>query len=306
MEIELRHLRYFMAVADHGGMRRAADALGVLHGTLSHRLRDLEEEVGVALFFRSNKGVKLTKAGQDFLRRIRRVFNEMQEAFDQVYAEGDVETGEVSIGLFSSLASGFLPELLSEYKHENPSIRLRYSQGSALSHIGEIRSNSMDVAFLAGYQDIFGCRVEPLWTEAVYAALPENHPLAQSDQTDSITWQDLVGSHFLVSELAAGREMHDYIADQMKPYDQHPVIEHCDLHHDNLLPLVGLGKGIAIAGEAFTSIAFPGVVYRRIADASVEFSMVWSPANENPALRRFLFKARAIAKDREHGQAASR
>ncbi|MEJ5902449.1 LysR family transcriptional regulator [Ochrobactrum teleogrylli] len=140
MEIELRQLRYFMAVADHGGMRRAADALGVLHGTLSHRLRDLEEEVGVALFFRSNKGVKLTKAGQDFLRRIRRVFNEMQEAFDQVYAEGDVETGEVSIGLFSSLASGFLPELLSEYKHENPSIRLRYSQGSALSHIGEIRS----------------------------------------------------------------------------------------------------------------------------------------------------------------------
>ncbi|WP_407921875.1 LysR family transcriptional regulator [Brucella pecoris] len=57
-------------------MRRAADALGVLHATLSHRLRDLEEEVGVALFFRSNKGVKLTKAGQDFLRRIRRVFNE--------------------------------------------------------------------------------------------------------------------------------------------------------------------------------------------------------------------------------------
>ncbi len=58
MEIELRHLRYFVAVADHGGMRRAADALGVLHATLSHRLRDLEEEVGVALFFRSNKGVE--------------------------------------------------------------------------------------------------------------------------------------------------------------------------------------------------------------------------------------------------------
>lgn len=295
-DVELRHIRYFLAAAEHGSLRRAADSLGVMHAALSHRLRDLEEEVGVSLFLRSNKGVKLTRAGDEFLRRMRRAVAEIQGAFDLAHAAGQVETGEVRIGLFSSLASGFLPDLIGEYERDNPDIRVDLFQDAALSHIAAVLSGTLDVAFLSGHSDIHGCRQEVLWHEDVFVALPSGHELATSE---TLTWERLSDSLFIVSAMAAGRELHDYIAAQIMPFRQKPLIEHCDLHHDNLLPAVAMGRGIAIVGEALTAVKFPGIIYRPVGGARVEFSAVWNPANENPALRRMLLMARMMARERK-------
>lgn len=123
LSVELRHLRYVVAAAEHGSFRRAAKAMKVHESAISRRIRDLEDEIGAALFIRHHGGVHLTHAGQRFLIRARRALSQIGHAAVDAASSGRGEAGVVRIGIFSSLASGFLADLLRAYVAANPSIR---------------------------------------------------------------------------------------------------------------------------------------------------------------------------------------
>ena len=117
--MELRHLRYVIEAAERGSFRRAANAMGVHESAISRRIRDLEDEIGVALFVRHHGGVDLTHAGQRFLVRARKALSQIGHATIDAVSFGRGETGTVRIGIFSSLASGFLSDLLRAYVTAN-------------------------------------------------------------------------------------------------------------------------------------------------------------------------------------------
>ena len=118
--IELRHIRYFVAASEQGSLRKAAMLLNIEESAVSRRIRDLEDRLGASLFHRHSGGVSLTVAGQRFIRRARIALQQIEDGISDVAAIGRSEDGIVKIGIFSSLASGFLFDLMKAFDAKHP------------------------------------------------------------------------------------------------------------------------------------------------------------------------------------------
>jgi len=253
----------------------------------------LEDEIGAALFIRHHGGVRLTHAGERFLVRARRALSQIGRAAIDAGSCGRGETGIVRIGIFSSLASGFLADLLRTYVEANPAVRPDLIEGGPTAHIASIQTHQLDIAFLTGQPIADGCDVAHLWSERVYVALPDGHELASRPE---ISWADLVDKHFIISETDPGPEIHDYLIKHLADLGRHPSVESHRVGRDNLMHLVAMGQGLTLTSEATTATCFPDVVYRPLSEEILPFCAIWSPQNDNPALRRLLSLARTMAK----------
>lgn len=206
---------------------------------------------------------------------------------------GRGEAGTVRIGIFSSLASGFLADLLRAYAAANPTIRPDLVEGGPSGHIAAIRRHHIDVAFLTGEPIADGCDLAHLWNERVFVALPNDDGLSRNRE---ISWADLRDRHFIISEADPGPEIHDYLVKHLADLGRHPSVERYSVGRENLMNLVALGQGLTLTSEATIAARFPGVVYRPLSEEILPFCAIWSPHNDNPALRRLLSLARTMAR----------
>lgn len=293
--MELSHLRYVIAAAEAGSFRAAARALDIRESTISRRIRDLEDEIGAALFIRSHQGVKLTYAGQRFVCRARIALDQIGHAAKDVGTIGRAENGVVRIGIFSSMASGFLAELFQAYDAGHAGVRLDFVDGVPLEHIAAVQQHRLDVAFVTGESALTDCDVMHLWTERVFVVLPNHHRLAA---LSGIGWSDLRGQAFVFSEAQPGSDIRDYLVKHLVEAGDRPAVELHDVGRDSLMQIVSLGRGLTLVSEAATAMRFPGVIYRPLLGEELSFSAVWSPRNENPAFRRMLSLARELSKAR--------
>lgn len=290
--IELRHLRYFVAAAEHGSFRKAGAALGLSQSAISRCIADLEGHIGASLFHQHTSGVTQTYAGQRFLIRAREVIRSVSEGAHDVAVVGRSEEGRIRIGIYSSIASGFLAELLGTYARRHRKVEIEMVDGNPVEHVSAIRQLNLDVAFVPGTREWPDCERQLLWSERVFAVLPSDHRLTCSE---GLTWRDLSEETFMVSETAPGQEIHDYLVRCLAGLGKHPEIQMQQVSRDNLVPLVALGRGLTLVSEAMTVAQFPGVAYRPILGEVLPFSAVWSAKNDNPAFRQLLSLAKALA-----------
>lgn len=164
--------------------------------------------------------------------------------------------------------------------------------GDPVDHVTAIRQLNLDVAFITGTRDWPGCERTPLWSERVFTVLPDHHMLASRGELE---WGDLADETFIVSETAPGQEIHDHLVRRLADLGRHPEIQVQHVGRDNLVPLVALGRGLTLVSEAMTVARFPGVAYRPIRGEVLPFNAVWSASNDNPAFRRLLSLAKAMA-----------
>lgn len=291
--IEVRQLRYFLAASEYGSFRKAAAAIGVQESAISRRIRDLEDRLGASLFQRHNGGVFLTLAGQRFVRHARKALRQIEHGAKDVATIGRSEDGRIKIGIFSSLASGFLSDLLRTYDKAHAQVLIELKDGDPAEHVSAIRQLRLDVAFITGTSQWLDCEIEQLWSERVFVVLPSEHPLCGKAELD---WQDLVGERFIVSDGAPGPEIHDYLVQRLADLGRHPEIQTQCVGRDNLLSLVAIGRGLTVMSEAGTAAQFPGIVYRLLVGEVLPFCAVWSPRNDNPACRRLLSLARSMVR----------
>ena len=291
--VEVRHLRYVVAAADEGSFRRAATALGVEQSAISRRIRDVEDRLGVSLFTRHSGGVDLTNAGKRFLGHARHALRQIDRAAKLAGSAGRGERGIVRVGIVSSLASGFIADLLKEYERANAGVHIEYIEGAPSEHVAAVRRFKIDVAFVTARTAPADCETEQLWTEKVFVVLPSDHRLVARKV---ISWSDLKNEHFLVSETDPGPEIHDFLVKNLADLGQHASVESCAVGRDNLMQIVSFGRGLSLTSEATTGTQFPGVVYRPLSTDELPFRAVWSPKIDNPALRRLLSLARTMAK----------
>ncbi|WP_296739803.1 LysR family transcriptional regulator [Mesorhizobium sp.] len=296
--VEFRQLRYFIAAAECGSFRKAARTLNVQQSAISRRIRDLEDEIGASLFQRGAYGVSLTYAGERFLRKARQGLEIIREGTRTIATVGRGEEGVVRIGIFSSLASGFLSKLMCAFDKRHHNVTVDFIHGSPAEHIAAIRQLRLDVAFITGMSMWKDCDTAHLWSERVFAVLPARHPLAERIE---LGWTDLAGESFIISELASGPIIHDYLIQHFADLGYHPDIQLQYVDRDSLFGLVALGRGLTLTSEATTAAQFPGTVYRPITGEMLPFSAVWSPRNDNPAFRRFLSLARSMASSQKSG-----
>lgn len=178
--IGLRHFWYFLAASEHGSFRKAGAAIGVEQSTLNRAIRDLEDQMGASLFHRSTSGVELTFAGRKFVRRARRAVYYVSEAVCEAISADRIEVGRIRIGIFSSLASGFIADLLHIYARKYERVRIELIDGHPRDHISAIERQEIDIAFVTGTREWPGCQSVKLWTERVRRVGSAGRPAASA------------------------------------------------------------------------------------------------------------------------------
>lgn len=288
--IELRHLRFFVAAAEHGSFRKGGMAMGVQESSVSRRIRDLEDRLGASLFCRHSFGVTLTHAGEHFLHRVRGILQQVETSVSEVGMAGNATCGRVRIGVPCSIASGFLTKLLQTYSNRHPGVQFELVEGTPAELVASVRQLGLDIAFLAECQTCAGCETEQLWSERIFIALPEQHDLARKQE---VVWADLAHETLLVSGDVHGSGPHDHLIQNLAKLGLHAKFEMHQLERCNLIALTSLGRGLALVCEATTAMQYPGIAYLPVKLGTLPFSAVWSAVNDNPALRRLLSMARA-------------
>jgi DNA-binding transcriptional LysR family regulator len=271
--------------------------LKVQQSAISRRIRDLEDELGVSLFIRDHGGVRLTNAGKSFVGRARRAMTHISHAAADASVRGRGEVGVIRIGIFSSLAYGFLADLLRAYTERNSSVRVDLVEGASSFLLSAIQRLEIDLAFLTRLPIAERCESTRLWTERIFVVLPTKHYLAARRK---LSWQDLRGHQFVVAEGAHDPGIHDLLMKHLADVGHQPGVERHTVGRENLMNLVAIGQGLTLTNEATTAVQFPGVTYRLLDEGQVfPFHAIWSAQNDNPAFRRLLSLARLMSQQRQ-------
>jgi DNA-binding transcriptional LysR family regulator len=285
-----------LAVAEYLNFRHAANALGVAQSSVSARVKALEEDLGILLFERHARGVRLTEAGRQFVEHVAAGVEQLDHAVKTAGMAAAGENGRLRIGIHALIPHSFLAQLIARYRSEHPGIEVEITEGTARDAVMQLRADRLDVAFVAGKLELPDCHTRPIWTEPLVAVLPDGHRLAGQS---AITWADLVGETFLVRYGGTGPQVHDHIVLRLAGRWPAPSILRFDVERGTLLSMVGQGFGVTIVGAATALLPTTGIVFLPFADEPepVAFTAVWSPFNRSTTLKNLLNLAGKMSRD---------
>lgn len=291
--IDLRSVWHSIVAAEQLSFHRAAFVLGTDQSVVSRKVRALEDQLGVSLFERNRTGVRLTLAGKEFIDQAKSALDDLDYAVKSARSAGNGSRGQLLIGFFCSLAGGYLRELLVEFARAHETVTIDVRHGDPRDHIQQIRNRTMDIAFFTGHPDLPDCDFELLWHERVFCVVPERHPLASFNAVD---WSQLRNEKFIVSREEPGPEIHEYLIARLATVGFHPQVRRLSVCRENLIHLVAMGFGLTLTSESTIATPFQGVAFKPIGGEADVLPCVgvWSPTNDNPALRRFVSLARSL------------
>jgi DNA-binding transcriptional LysR family regulator len=254
--MELRHLRYFVAVAEEQNVTRASAKLRVSQPAVSRQIRDLEDELGLALLERSAKAVRLTEAGRVFLAEARAVLQRAEEAVGAVRAVAGGTSGELHVGYAPSLTVQILPRALRSFQAEFPGVRVSLHDSSTEEMLAGLREGRLHVALMvepAGGQ-LRGLRFHELARYPICVAVAPTHRLARSR---TLTLGKLVSEPLIAYSRADYPEYHTSLAEIFAPVGRVPAIAE---EHDSVTSLIAAveaSRGIALVPSCMMCFAGP-------------------------------------------------
>lgn len=313
--MDIRHLRYFVAVAEEGHMTRAAGRLGIQQPPLSRQIRELEERVGTPLFLRHPKGVEPTRAGSLFLAEARRVLEAMDAMEDRLVRIARGELGSLAIGFTSSAAAhAFTPEVLRECRSRFPEIALAISENNASELTEAVAEKRLDCAFLrVPVSRPTGVRMETLLTEPAIVALPLHHPLAVRASDDTpFRLKDFDGQDTILARRPGAPGLYGNLLALCARHRVQPrIVAEVDRMMTNL-NLVAAGIGITVVPASMRGAHAHAIRYRPLASpAPLDAPLTLAYRDDDLAgpLGTFVALAREIAArqpDAAEGRALNR
>jgi len=261
--MELRHLRYFVAIADTMNFTRAAARLGIGQPPLSQQIRQLEQEIGSPLFERLPRGIRLTPVGAVFLQDARDVLARAQNAIDNAQRAARGETGTLRLGYAASAAfHPLLPRFAHAYRERYPGVRLTLVEGNTAKLSEEMAQGAIDMALIRPpYTLPAHFTRERLIDEAMLAALPVGHRLARAK---SVRLAQLADDSFLLFPRQIGMGLFDGILQACVNAGFVPRVEQEAPQMASIISLVAGGLGVALVPECMRKINDSGVVYKRL------------------------------------------
>lgn len=252
-KMELRQLQYFAEVAKREHVTEAAAHLHVAQSAVSLQISKLEDELGVSLFERVGRNVKLTQIGKSFLTHVKKALKELDNAKQHVEEFLDPEQGTIKVGYPTSLASHLLPTIVSAFREKNPKISFHLNQGSYASLIEAVKNGDLDLAFLGpvptNEADIKGTT---LFTESLSALVHIGHPLAKNK---SLSLTDLRSDDFVL--FPKGYVLRQLVVDACKQAGFSPNITSEGEDMDALKGLVSAGIGMTLLPDSTISESVP-------------------------------------------------
>jgi DNA-binding transcriptional LysR family regulator len=289
MSIEIAYLRFVVAAADHSSFRRAAAALNITQPSLSKRIREIEDRLGVLLFERSTGGAALTTIGEDFVVSARRVLTELEAMEARAKAGRQGDAGRLEIGFYTSLSTGALREVILSFISKHPIVEVNLNEGSQASLIADLDRGTLDVVVLLGEPNNPDYAHMGLWSDRIMVALPNDHPFAARE---FVSWRDLKSEQFLMSRRDPGPEIQDLLLTSLTSPGDRPRVKLVNAKCENVISMVGGNCGISLVCDSATGNISDEVVYREIHNGDgptrVNYVAYWRRNNDNPALKQFL------------------
>jgi DNA-binding transcriptional LysR family regulator len=308
--MELRHLRYFIAVAEEKHMTRAAERLGIQQPPLSMQIRALEDELEVQLFRRKPRGVELTDAGAAFLERARTILDQVERAAATTRRTARGEQGRVVVGFTSSAPfHPFVPRVIRSFREMSPHVSLVLEESGSSELVQGLHNEEIDAAFIRSpVADVVGLMVRPLLEEKMLVALPTGHELAKSSRwsrASPLPLSALANETFILYKRPGGPGLYDTIITACRGAGFSPRVGQEAPRIISTLNLVAAGLGVSLVPESLRRLQMDGVVYRKLSDDSeptAPLILACRRGENAAAVQRFIDLVRSTA---DHIEAAA-
>lgn len=285
--MELRHLRYFVAVAEELHFGRAAEQLYIAQSALSQQIRALEEELGVQLFDRTKRWVRLTQAGQAFLEDVREILQHVDRAVIRSQRVARGEVGQLRIGFTILALHSVLPQILKTFRDRFPKVQLILSEMATQNQVEALRSNQLDLGFLHPPIDEIALKLYALKVEPMIVVLPKSYPLAKHKQLDMRSLNEFP---LIIHPRHEGADLYDRILQLYQSVNRQPEIVQEVTTSPARIGLVAAGLGITFVPKIFSNFNYEGVIYRELQETAPElvYAVAWRQEQRSAVLQAFL------------------
>ena len=294
--MELRQLRYFVAVGEEQHYGRAAERLRVAQPALSRHIQNLEEEVGFKLFDRLARGVKINAAGKLFLEDARRILKDLNDAAATAKRIGSGLAGTLRIGYVQSLSwHGIVPESLRHFREQRPDAELQLKPSGSSEQVVAVQSGALDAGFIYSMGKV-ARELEQLQVGLVnlVLAIPSGHALTK---VKKLRLKDLIDSPLILFPRRASPIFFDrLIAECARGGFKAPRVVQETADESIMLSMVACGIGVAIVSSASQWRHPPGITLSPVTDLNLQlpFSLIWRTDNRSPLLSNFTGDVRSV------------
>jgi DNA-binding transcriptional LysR family regulator len=297
--MELRHLRYFIAVADQGSFTGAASRLHVAQSAISEQLSNLEEEIGVPLFERSARKATLTAAGELFLEEARRVLSSADHAVEVAQRAHRGEVGTLRIGFFAGAVGVSFPKLIRSFRAKHPHVQLALVEMTSTQQWQALVKGEIDVGFTRRIEPEFRpeLRSELVQQDPIVAILPKNHPAVPGP----VDLRDLANDSFVLSAREVSPAVFDKVIELCSEAGFSPRIASISSVWASVVLMIEAGEGVGLLPLNQQQYRTPELAFcpLKAKGAFVEFVMVWSPRHDSNLNRSFRKLAKLHSPARE-------
>lgn len=286
-QIELRHLRYFLAVAEELHFRKAAEKLYISQPGLSRQIKQMEDDLGVKLFVRHNRKVKLTNAGTYLKLEITRNLKNLEDILDHAKLMQDGLYGTLKFGYVGSAMQEVIPRLLLQIKQEHPNILFDLKEMDNQKQINSLLSQDIDIGFVRLERAPRGLEIYPVLEEAFCLVLHKDHPI---DATNFKDLAQLKDEPFILFDPKYSTSYYEQVMQIFDDSGYTPLTYHNTIHAASIYKLVENNFGISIVPKSLQagySLNIKFIELNSIPQRTT-LSAVWEQRNRNPILNKVI------------------
>ena len=300
--IDLRLLRYFVAVAEEGHLTKAAQRLGIQQPPLSQQIRSLEKELGVSLFRRLPRGMELTESGHALLADAHLILDQVGTTIDSVRRIARGERGRIAVG-FTETASlhPLIPAVIRAFRQSSPDVALAIEESNTAELVEALLKNRLDVAFIRSpVGNAAGLKMETMLVEEMIAVLPATHPLLRGSnrRRKSLPLTALEKEDFILNRRPSGPGLYDTVIAACRAAGFSPRVVQEARKYLSTLSQVAAGIGVTIVPASMRHVQMEGVVYLQLEQAPglrAPLHLAYRDAPQSGAVDRMIVEARKFA-----------
>lgn len=300
--MELRHLRYFIAVAEEQNIGRAAARLHISQPPLTRQIQQLEEELGVQLFIRTPRGMELTGAGEQLLEEARNIRAVVEQATERTQRAGQGKLGRLDVGIFGSAILDIIPKVLAGFRTAYPEVKIVLHSMDKNEQIEALRQRRINVGFNRIINPLPDIDSELVTTESLLVAVHASHPLAEKTV---VPFKSLAEHPLVLFPTGSRPSFIDRVIGLCQQEGFVPQVSQEVGDVVSAVALVANGFGACLVAESTSVLALPGVVYRPLsglpANARIDLSCMFRADDRSPILAAFLEVVRAYRAQRSEG-----